>query len=111
MSAKGSKLARLNNFLFGFAPQSDFSERGIAPRNNQKNNSHLRDRSCRLRCSLRLKARLQNWHLYFFSGADTAFRGVEVEVEVDGSEVAVAISADAAGMTAAIASYSVAKYV
>jgi hypothetical protein len=48
--------------------------------------------------------------LYFFSGADTAFRGVEVEVEVDGSEVAVAISADAAGMTAAISSYSVAKY-
>jgi hypothetical protein len=30
---------------------------------------HLRDRSWRLRCSLRLKARLQNWHLYFFSGA------------------------------------------
>jgi hypothetical protein len=52
---------------------------------------------------------LQNWHLYFFSGADTAFRGVEVEVEVDGSEVAVAISADAAGMAAAIASYSVAS--
>jgi hypothetical protein len=50
---------------------------------------------------------LQNWHLYFFSGADTAFRGVEVEV--DGSEVAVAISADAAGMTAAISSYSVAS--
>ena len=50
---------------------------------------------------------MQNWHLYFFSGADTAFRGVEVEV--DGSEVAVAISADAAGMTAAISSYSVAS--
>jgi hypothetical protein len=30
---------------------------------------HLRERSWRLRCSLRLKARLQNWHLYFFSGA------------------------------------------
>jgi hypothetical protein len=30
---------------------------------------YLRDRSCLLRCSLRLKARLQNWHLYFFSGA------------------------------------------
>ena len=29
----------------------------------------LRDRSWRLRCSLLLKARLQNWHLYFFSGA------------------------------------------
>ena len=29
----------------------------------------LRERSWRLRCSLLLKARLQNWHLYFFSGA------------------------------------------
>lgn len=35
----------------------------------------LRDRSCRLRCSLRLKARLQNWHLYFFSGAEVFFAG------------------------------------
>lgn len=34
----------------------------------------LRDRSCRLRCSLRLKARLQNWHLYFFSGAEAVLR-------------------------------------
>ena len=31
---------------------------------------NLRDRSCLLRCSLLLKARLQNWHLYFFSGAE-----------------------------------------
>jgi hypothetical protein len=30
----------------------------------------LRDLSCLLRCSLLLKARLQNWHLYFFSGAE-----------------------------------------
>ena len=28
---------------------------------------YLRDRSCLLRCSLLLNARLQNWHLYFFS--------------------------------------------
>jgi len=28
------------------------------------------DLSCLLRCSLLLKARLQNWHLYFFSGAE-----------------------------------------
>lgn len=35
----------------------------------------LRERSCRLRCSLRLKARLQNWHLYFFSGADVFLAG------------------------------------
>ena len=39
---------------------------------------NLRDRSCLLRCSLLLNARLQNWHLYFFSGAPPeAFRGVE----------------------------------
>jgi hypothetical protein len=31
---------------------------------------NLRDLSCLLRCSLLLKARLQNWHLYFFSGAE-----------------------------------------
>ena len=30
---------------------------------------NLRDLSCLLRCSLLLKALLQNWHLYFFSGA------------------------------------------
>jgi len=34
-----------------------------------------RDRSWRLRCSLLLKARLQNWHLYFFSGADVFLAG------------------------------------
>jgi hypothetical protein len=43
--------------------------------------TNLRDRSCRLLCSLRLKARLQYWHLYFFSGAAAAFRGVDVEDE------------------------------
>ena len=31
---------------------------------------YLRDLSCLLRCSLLEKARLQNWHLYFFSGSD-----------------------------------------
>lgn len=35
----------------------------------------LRDRSCLLLCSLRLKARLQNWHLYFFSGAEVFLAG------------------------------------
>lgn len=29
---------------------------------------YLRERSCRLLCSLRLKAREQYWHLYFLSG-------------------------------------------
>lgn len=44
---------------------------------------HLRDRSCLLRCSLLLKALLQNWHLYFLSGSRQAFREASVaEVEV-----------------------------
>jgi hypothetical protein len=50
----------------------------------------LRDRSCRLRCSLRLKARLQYWHLYFFSGAAATFFGVFVVA------VAAALAASAA---------------
>lgn len=41
----------------------------------RKEAADSRDRSCRLRCSLLLKARLQNWHLYFFSGADVFFAG------------------------------------
>lgn len=36
------------------------------------------DLSCLLRCSLLLKALLQNWHLYFFSGASDDFLRVEV---------------------------------
>ena len=36
----------------------------------------LRDRSCRLLCSLLLKARLQYWHLYFFSAGVDFFAGV-----------------------------------
>jgi hypothetical protein len=52
-------------------------ERGKGTMNN------LRDLSCLLRCSLRLNARLQNWHLYFFSGAlPEAFLGVEAWEEV-----------------------------
>jgi hypothetical protein len=52
----------------------------------------LRDRSCLLRCSLRLNARLQYWHLYFFSGADAAFFGVLLVVVAPGS-MALAASA------------------
>ena len=37
----------------------------------------LRERSCLLRCSLLLNARLQNWHLYFFSGADVVLRAAD----------------------------------
>ena len=47
---------------------------------------HLRERSCLLRCSLLLKARLQNWHLYFFSGADVFLAGELLAVfDADGA--------------------------
>lgn len=49
-----------------------------------------RDLSCRLRCSERLKARLQYWHWYFFSGV---FR-----VGVGAGAAALAVAA-AAGMS------------
>ena len=44
----------------------------------------LRDRSCLLRCSLLLKARLQNWHLYFLSGTSEVFREAGVDAADDG---------------------------
>lgn len=44
-------------------------------RETYEGGSDLRERSCLLRCSLRLKARLQNWHLYFFSGAEVFLAG------------------------------------
>ena len=47
--------------------------------------TNLRDLSCRLRCSLRLKARLQNWHLYFFSGAAPVLRAVAGDDVADAS--------------------------
>ena len=39
----------------------------------------LRDRSCLLRCSLLLKALLQNWHLYFLSGTSDPFLDAGVD--------------------------------
>lgn len=42
-------------------------------------NPDSRDLSCLLLCSLLLKARLQNWHLYFFSAPMEVFRIGEVE--------------------------------
>ena len=42
----------------------------MRPGNINTSLQHLRDLSCLLRCSLLEKARLQNWHLYFFSGSD-----------------------------------------
>ena len=61
--------------------------RSIAPSRHGAGN--LRERSWRLRCSLRLKARLQNWHLYFFSGAPVlrAVAGDELEAMAGGSRV------------------------
>jgi len=47
-----------------------------------------RERSCLLRCSLLLKARLQNWHLYFFSAVDCLRIGEE-----DGGARAAAVAA------------------
>lgn len=42
--------------------------------------SFVCDRSCLLRCSLLLNARLQNWHLYFLSGAaEEVFREAGVD--------------------------------
>lgn len=40
---------------------------------------YVRDLSCRLRCSLLLKALWQNWHLYLRSGAIAAFRDAGAE--------------------------------
>lgn len=45
---------------------------------------HLRERSCLLRCSLLLNARLQNWHLYFLSGATEALREAGGDAAADG---------------------------
>lgn len=59
----------------------------------------LRDLSCLLRCSLRLNARLQNWHLYFFSGAVVDLRLAE------GDEVADMRVMSAAGIETAFSSY------
>jgi hypothetical protein len=55
-----------------------------------KEEVNIRERSCLLLCSLLLKARLQNWHLYFLSGASEVFR----VAGVDAAE---------AGMTATLA--------
>ena len=42
-------------------------------RKQEAEGTNLRDLSCLLRCSLLLNARLQNWHLYFFSGVFAGF--------------------------------------
>ena len=60
-----------------------------------KDAPNLRDLSCLLRCSLLLNARLQYWHLYFFSGAVVDFFvGVGVGVDAE----AAAVEAAAAGI-------------
>ena len=52
----------------GLATRTDATQK-----RGKKNGNNLRDLSCLLRCSLRLNARLQNWHLYFFSGTPAIF--------------------------------------
>lgn len=64
----------------------------VANTSNQKKSVYLRDRSCRLRCSLRLNARLQYWHLYFFSGTEAVFLGVLLAAEVLAGSELVALS-------------------
>lgn len=48
----------------------------------------LRERSWRLRCSLLLKALLQNWHLYFRSGTSEVFREAGVDAAEDAGATA-----------------------
>ena len=50
---------------------------GRPPHGDVRALDDLRERSCLLRCSLLLNARLQNWHLYFFSGADVDLRAAD----------------------------------
>lgn len=57
-------------------------------RRDKQNN--LRDLSWRLLCSLLLNARLQNWHLYFFSGATDDLRFDDGEAEVVAGRTATA---------------------
>lgn len=52
----------------------------------------IRDRSCLLLCSLLLKARLQNWHLYFFSGAREVFREAEAGDSAAGAGTAATLA-------------------
>lgn len=52
----------------------------------------IRDRSCLLLCSLLLKALLQNWHLYFFSGAREVFREAEAGDSAAGAGTAATLA-------------------
>jgi hypothetical protein len=52
-----------------------------------KGRSLVCDLSCLLRCSLLLKARLQNWHLYFFSGASDDFLIADDDAAVGSTDI------------------------
>jgi hypothetical protein len=52
------------------ATRAKRGETGTRGGGQEHQHCYLRDLSCLLRCSLLEKARLQNWHLYFFSGSD-----------------------------------------
>lgn len=66
---------------------------------------YVRDLSCRLRCSLLEKALLQNWHLYFFSGAPPeALRVVEGDAVAGATRVMAA--AAVAGISIAQSSFT-----
>jgi hypothetical protein len=67
-----STLGALERSFFGICKAISFSLHFPASRacaNARHFSLYLRDLSCLLRCSLLENARLQNWHLYFFSGA------------------------------------------
>lgn len=67
------------NSMLGNHPRDSSQNEGKFKR-GARNTKNLRDLSCLLRCSLLLKALLQNWHLYFFSGTmDDDFRIVDVD--------------------------------
>lgn len=58
-----------------------------------QSSGYLRDRSCLLLCSLLLKARLQNWHLYFFSGAEALDDFFAEAGEFESAGIAVSVAA------------------
>jgi len=70
-----------------FMPRDTKKEGENGDWNHPKN---LRDLSCLLRCSLLLKALLQNWHLYFFSGASDDFLIVDDDAVVGSTVVMLA---------------------
>lgn len=79
-----ASLLCLHRLVSGEWIKDILTEAGEDGRDAEEKKLHIRDRSCLLRCSLRLKARLQNWHLYFLSGASEVFLVAGVDAAEDG---------------------------